>query len=102
MRIGDRHDPLMGAFMNGTVEGEDVFIPMTDLLGGQGKAGFGWNMLMDCLAEGRAISLPALSVSAAKGVASTVGAYARIRKQFKVLPRVGAHRHTNTHCTLSH
>ncbi len=35
MRIGDRHDPLMGAFMNGTVEGEDVFIPRTELLGGQ-------------------------------------------------------------------
>ena len=41
-------------------------------------------MLMDCLAEGRGISLPALSVAAAKGVATTVGAYARIRKQFKV------------------
>ena len=39
---------------------------------------------MDCLAEGRGISLPALSVAAAKGVATTVGAYARIRKQFKV------------------
>ena len=39
---------------------------------------------MDCLAEGRGISLPALSVAAAKGVSSTVGAYARIRKQFKV------------------
>lgn len=84
LRIGDRHDPLSGSFMNGTVEGEDVFIPMTDLLGGQARAGFGWNMLMDCLAEGRAISLPALSVAAAKGVATSVGAYARIRKQFKV------------------
>ncbi len=84
MRIGNRHDPLSASFMNGTVEGENVFIPMSDLLGGQPRAGFGWNMLMDCLAEGRAISLPALSVAAAKGVASTVGAYARIRKQFKV------------------
>lgn len=84
MRIGDRHDPLMASFMNGTVEGENVFIPMKCLLGGQTRAGFGWNMLMDCLAEGRSISLPALSVSAAKGVSSTVGAYARIRKQFKV------------------
>ena len=84
MRIGPRHDPLNSSFMNGTVEGEDVFIPMADLLGGQARAGFGWNMLMDCLAEGRSISLPALSVAAAKGVVTTVGAYARIRKQFKV------------------
>lgn len=84
MQIGPRHDPLSASFMNGTVEGENVFIPMSDLLGGQDRAGFGWNMLMDCLAEGRAISLPALSVAAAKGVTTTVGAYARIRKQFKV------------------
>jgi alkylation response protein AidB-like acyl-CoA dehydrogenase len=46
LRIGDRHDPLTGSFMNGTVEGENVFIPMSDLLGGQARAGFGWNMLM--------------------------------------------------------
>jgi len=84
MRIGDRHDPLAASFMNGTVEGEDVFIPMSDLLGGQARSGFGWNMLMDCLAEGRAISLPSLSIAAAKGVAVTVGGYARVRKQFKV------------------
>lgn len=84
LRIGDRHDPLSASFMNGTVEGENVFIPMTDLLGGQARSGFGWNMLMDCLAEGRSISLPALSVAAGRGVATSVGAYARIRKQFKV------------------
>lgn len=41
-------------------------------------------LCQDCLAEGRGISLPALSVAAAKGVALSVGAYARIRKQFKV------------------
>mmetsp|Transcript_17867 Transcript_17867/g.23161 ORF Transcript_17867/g.23161 Transcript_17867/m.23161 type:complete len:442 (-) Transcript_17867:312-1637(-) len=41
-------------------------------------------MLMDCLAEGRAISLPALSVSAGKMCTTAVGAYARVRKQFKV------------------
>jgi len=84
LRMGPRHDPLGNAFMNGTVEGENVFIPMSAVLGGQTRCGFGWNMLMDCLAEGRGISLPALSTSAGKGVAVSVGAYARIRKQFKV------------------
>jgi len=84
LRIGDRHDPLTASFMNGTVEGEDVFIPMECIVGGQERCGFGWNMLMDCLAEGRSISLPALSVAAAKGAVASVGAYARIRKQFKV------------------
>ncbi|KAG5175311.1 acyl-CoA dehydrogenase [Tribonema minus] len=84
LRIGDRHDPLASAFMNGTVEGENVFIPLDQIIGGQARAGFGWNMLMDCLAEGRGVSLPAMSVAASKMVAGTVGAYARIRKQFKV------------------
>eukprot|EP01041_Mallomonas_annulata_P012399 gene12399-26088_t len=102
LRIGDRHDPLNAAFMNGTVEGDDVFIPMNCLLGGQERAGFGWNMLMECLSEGRGISLPALSVAATKRVVTSVGAYARIRKQFKVsiadmegvqegLARIGGH-----------
>jgi len=84
LRVGNRHDPLSASFMNGTVEGENVFIPMDKLLGGQERAGYGWNMLMDCLAEGRAISLPALSVASGKAVSTHVGAYARIRKQFKV------------------
>ncbi len=39
---------------------------------------------MDCLAEGRAVSLPAMSVAAMKHVVGTVGSYARVRKQFKV------------------
>mmetsp|Transcript_5231 Transcript_5231/g.7863 ORF Transcript_5231/g.7863 Transcript_5231/m.7863 type:complete len:671 (-) Transcript_5231:81-2093(-) len=84
LRLGDRHDPVGQAFMNGTVEGEDVFIPLDKIIGGQARAGFGWNMLMDCLAEGRGISLPAMSVAASKMMVGTVGAYSRIRKQFKV------------------
>ena len=84
LRIGDRHDPLAASFMNGTVEGEDVFIPLSQLIGGQTRTGQGWSMLMDCLAEGRGISLPALSVAAAKGTVASIGAYARIRQQFKV------------------
>ncbi len=54
------------------------------IVGGQVRAGFGWNMLMDCLAEGRAVSLPAMSVAAMKHVLGAVGSYARVRKQFKV------------------
>lgn len=57
--MGRRHDPLVAAFMNGTVTGKDVFIPMKSIIGGQERCGFGWNMLMDCLAEGRSVSLPA-------------------------------------------
>jgi len=84
LRMGPRHMPLNAAFMNGTVEGEDVWIPMSSILGGQDRCGFGWNMFVECLAEGRGVSLPAGSVGAARTVTSATGAYARVRKQFRV------------------
>jgi alkylation response protein AidB-like acyl-CoA dehydrogenase len=76
--------PLNAAFMNGTVTGNDVWIPMSSILGGQERCGFGWHMFVECLAEGRGVSLPAGSVGAARGAAAGIGAYARIRKQFRV------------------
>lgn len=82
--MGPRHMPLNAAFMNGTVTGKDVWIPMDSILGGQERCGFGWHMFVECLAEGRGVSLPASSIGAARGVASAVGAYARVRKQFRV------------------
>lgn len=39
---------------------------------------------MDCLAEGRSVSLPASAVGGAKLAVNAVGAYARLRKQFRV------------------
>jgi acyl-CoA dehydrogenase len=84
LRMGPRHMPLNAAFMNGTVEGEDVWIPMSNILGGQERCGYGWHMFVECLAEGRGVSLPAGSVGAGRGVVTGVGAYARVRKQFKV------------------
>ena len=68
---------------------QDVFIPMEKIIGGQDRCGFGWNMLMDCLSEGRSVSLPASAVGAAKLAVTAVGAYARIRKQFKVTTSPG-------------
>ncbi len=41
-------------------------------------------MLMNCLAAGRSISLPASGVGVAKLCALTTGAYGRVRTQFKV------------------
>lgn len=35
LETGPRHDVLSIAFMNGTVKGKDVFIPMDMLIGGQ-------------------------------------------------------------------
>src|SRR5207249_3246251 len=42
----------------------------------------GWRMLMECLAAGRAISLPSSSAAGAKSLLRNTSAYARIRKQF--------------------
>ncbi|TDH68513.1 hypothetical protein CCR75_000471 [Bremia lactucae] len=84
LQMGKRHDTISIPFMNGPVTGQDVFIPMSKIIGGQERVGFGWNMLMDCLAEGRSISLPASAVAGAKLSVNAVGAYARIRQQFKV------------------
>ena len=80
--IGNRHAPLSMVFMNGPNSGTDVFIPMEWVIGGQARIGQGWRMLMECLAAGRSISLPSLSVGAGKLVSRATGAYARIRKQF--------------------
>jgi acyl-CoA dehydrogenase len=84
LRMGPRHFPLNAAFMNGTVEGDNVWIPMENILGGQERCGFGWHMFVECLAEGRGVSLPAGSVSGGRAVIGGVGAYTRIRKQFRV------------------
>lgn len=81
--IGRRHYPLNMVFMNGPNQGHDVFIPMEWVIGGPKMAGQGWRMLMECLAAGRSISLPALSTGAGKLSCRATGAYARIRQQFK-------------------
>jgi len=84
VNIGRRHYPLNAVFQNGPNSGKDVFIPMDWIIGGQERIGQGWRMLMNCLAAGRAISLPATGVSAAKLAARTSGAYSRVRVQFKL------------------
>ena len=84
VNIGRRHFPLNVVFMNGHTSGNDVFIPMDCIIGGQARAGQGWRMLMECLADGRGISLPALSVGAGKLISRAVGGYARVRRQFKL------------------
>lgn len=82
--VGRRHFPLNAVFQNGPVHGKDVFIPVDWIIGGPEKAGKGWVMLMECLAAGRAISLPASAVGGAKIVSYAAGAYARIRRQFNM------------------
>ncbi len=83
VNTGRRHNPLGCAFMNGPTTGKDVFIPIDWVIGGSAQAGNGWRMLMECLAAGRSISLPSMSMAAGKIGTRATGAYARIRSQFK-------------------
>ncbi len=82
VEIGRRHLPGGVAFPNGPNWGKDVFVPLDWIVGGREGIGQGWRMLMECLSEGRSISLPASSTAAAKSALRATSAYARIRKQF--------------------
>lgn len=82
VRLGRRHDPLRAPFINGPTEGEDVVVPIDAIIGGAEQAGHGWRMLMETLAGGRGIFLPALSAGGTKIAARVTGAYARVRRQF--------------------
>ena len=84
VRIGQRHFPLNIPFQNGPNWGENVFIPFDWLIGGRERIGQGWRMLVESLAEGRGISLPALATGAGKAACRYTGAYAAIRKQFSL------------------
>jgi acyl-CoA dehydrogenase len=83
VNIGRRHFPLNAVFQNGPNWGRDVFMPLEWIIGGPAMAGQGWRMLMECLAAGRSISLPASNTGMAKLAARATGGYARVRSQFK-------------------
>ncbi len=82
VEIGRRHDPLGVPFYNGPTEGHDVVVPVDAIIGGAEGAGRGWQMLMESLAAGRGISLPASATGGTKALARVVGAYAAVRQQF--------------------
>ncbi|WP_223619845.1 acyl-CoA dehydrogenase [Lysobacter sp. ESA13C] len=82
VEVGRRHFPLNCTFQNGPVRGKEVFIPLSQLIGGEAYAGKGWQMLVECLSIGRSITLPSSGSGGAKMGAIVTGAYARIRKQF--------------------
>ncbi|MEO1023006.1 MAG: acyl-CoA dehydrogenase [Bacteroidota bacterium] len=82
VELGKRHDPLGIPFYNCPTRGKDVVVSVDAIIGGTEGAGNGWRMLMESLAVGRGISLPAQSVGGAKLATRAVGAYSAIRRQF--------------------
>ena len=100
--LGKRHDPLGVPFINSPLEGKDVVVSVDQIIGGTDGAGKGWQMLMECLAAGRSISLPSQASGGAKAVNKIVSAYAQVRHQFGMpignfegvddpVARIGAH-----------
>ncbi len=84
VELGKRHDPLGIPFHNCPTRGKDVVVPIDAIIGGKDGAGNGWRMLMESLAVGRGISLPAQAAGGAKVAARAIGAYTAIRQQFGI------------------
>ena len=77
------HNPLNAGFPNGTLKG-DIEIPIENVIGGEKNVGNGWKMLMECLAAGRGVCLPATANASSKASTYGVYHYAKHRKQFKI------------------
>lgn len=84
VEIGQRHFPLNVPFQNGPTRGNDIFVPIDFIIGGPKMAGQGWRMLVECLSVGRGITLPSNSTGSLKSIALAIGAYAHIRRQFRL------------------
>ncbi|MFS2222239.1 acyl-CoA dehydrogenase FadE [Pantoea sp. B65] len=84
VEIGRRHFPLNVPFQNGPTRGENIFVPIDYIIGGPKMAGQGWRMLVECLSVGRGITLPSNSTGSLKSIALAIGAYAHIRRQFRL------------------
>ena len=83
LKLETYHNPLDAGFPNGTVKG-DIEIDLDQIIGGEENCGHGWKMLMECLAAGRAISLPSSALASSLVSTYGVSGYANIRKQFNI------------------
>ncbi len=82
--IGRHHLSIGDAFLNGPLQGENVFVPLDYIIGGQEMAGKGWRMLVNCLSVGRCITLPTGGAAFSKRVVMGTTAYTSLRRQFGV------------------
>ena len=77
------HNPLNAGFPNGTIKGT-FDIDLEQVIGGEKNIGQGWKMLMECLAAGRGISLPATANASSKVSTFGIFHYMKTREQFKM------------------
>tara|TARA_B100001093_G_C26833109_1_gene1017073 strand:- start:788 stop:2764 length:1977 start_codon:yes stop_codon:yes gene_type:complete len=77
------HNPLNIGFPNGTLKGK-IQIPLEQVIGGEENCGHGWQMLMECLAAGRGICLPATALASSNVATYGIFNYAKHRRQFNI------------------
>ena len=77
------HNPNDAGFPNGTLRGH-LKIPVSLSIGGHSTIGDGWKMLMECLAVGRGVSLPATANASSKLSTIAIMNYIKHRRQFKI------------------
>jgi acyl-CoA dehydrogenase len=77
------HNPNNAGFPNGTLKGK-IRIDLDQIIGGEKMAGNGWLMLMECLAVGRGVSLPASANGTSKAITYGILNYIKHREQFKM------------------
>ena len=77
------HNPNNAGFPNGTLKGK-IQIDLEQIIGGEKMAGNGWQMLMECLAVGRGVSLPASANGTSKAITYGIFNYIKHREQFKI------------------
>lgn len=77
------HNPNNAGFPNGTIKGT-IFIEPSKVIGGETNIGEGWKMLMECLAVGRGVSLPASASGSSKYITLSILNYINVRNQFNM------------------
>ena len=83
VKIDTHHNPLNIGFPNGTIKGE-IEISIDNVIGGEKNIGNGWKMLMECLAAGRGICLPATANASSKVCTYNIYNYMKHRRQFNI------------------
>jgi acyl-CoA dehydrogenase len=77
------HNPNNAGFPNGTIKGT-IYIETDKVIGGESNVGEGWKMLMECLAVGRGVSLPATANGSSKYITLSIMNYINLRTQFNM------------------
>jgi acyl-CoA dehydrogenase len=77
------HNPNNAGFPNGTLKGT-IYLNPEQVIGGKDNIGEGWKMLMECLAVGRGVSLPATANGSSKFITHSIMNYINLRKQFNM------------------